>query len=562
MPNSLISIEAKAFMACLVLNNVIMPNTLTSIGVEAFYGCSKLTKVIIPNADSVTTVGEDVFMTSTSLKNIYTYSNNNHNSPLNFMFDEFDNNRKIPLITTPEAPLATSAVAGNGQAKVNFDAPKDNGGSDITDYRINVYSGETFIKTVDTYSAATSAIVTGLTNGTTYKFDVKATNEVGDSKLSNRVETIPVAVATVPDAPIATSAVAGNGQATVNFTAPKNNGGSGITDYKIDVYSGETLIKTVDTHSTATSVIVKELTNGTTYTFDVKATNEVGDSKISNRVETIPVAVATVPDAPVATSAVAGNGQATVNFTAPKNNGGSEITDYKIDVYSGVTLIKTMDTHSTATSVIVKELTNGTTYTFDVKATNEVGDSKISNRVETIPVAVATVPDAPVATNAVAGNGQATVNFTAPKNNGGSKITDYKIDVYSGKTLIKTVDTHSTATSVIVKELTNGTRYTFDVKATNEIGDSKVSNSVETTPVAPTPVTILDPVAAPTPISTPTTISDPVAAPAAISTPTTISTQSMPKTATPYYNYIIIGLMTFMFGLGLWIYDSKRKKVK
>ncbi|SEM64411.1 hypothetical protein [Paenibacillus sp. OV219] len=45
--------------------------------------------------------------------------------------------------------------------------------------------------------------------------------------------------ATVPAAPTNVSAVAGNGRATITFTAPTDNGGSAITEYEVTAWPGD-----------------------------------------------------------------------------------------------------------------------------------------------------------------------------------------------------------------------------------------------------------------------------------------------------------------------------------
>ena len=83
----------------------------------------------------------------------------------------------------------------------------------------------------------------------------------------------------VPAAPTGVTATAGNGSATVSWTAPSNNGGSTITKYTVTPFIGSTAQTpvTVTGSPPATSTTVTGLTNGTSYTFTVTATNANGD---------------------------------------------------------------------------------------------------------------------------------------------------------------------------------------------------------------------------------------------------------------------------------------------
>ena len=86
-----------------------------------------------------------------------------------------DINSAIP-VNVPGIPTGVTAVAGNGQATVSFTAPADNGGSPITGYIVTSSPGN-----ITATGTGTTITVTGLTNGITYTFTVKAVNAVGNS---------------------------------------------------------------------------------------------------------------------------------------------------------------------------------------------------------------------------------------------------------------------------------------------------------------------------------------------------------------------------------------------
>jgi hypothetical protein len=206
------------------------------------------------------------------------------NNAVRKVFDIF-----VPV--APGVPTGVSATAGNAQATVSFTAPLFSGGSAITGYTVtsNPTGG------VDSNAGTTglSHLVTGLANGTAYTFTVTATNGIVGSPSAASGAVTP---GTVPGAPVIGAATAGNGQATVTFTAPGSDGGSAITGYTVTSNPAGGVDSNAGT--TGLSHLVTGLTNGTSYTFTVTATNAAGTSAPSTASSGVVPVAPVAPEAP------------------------------------------------------------------------------------------------------------------------------------------------------------------------------------------------------------------------------------------------------------------------
>jgi alpha-tubulin suppressor-like RCC1 family protein len=199
----------------------------------------------------------------------------------------------VSVSTTPGAPTAVSASASSGSATVSWTAPAFDGGSPVTGYVVTPYIGYYPLPPRAFSSATTTQVISGLSNGWTYRFKVAAFNAAGTgspSRASNPVTPAP----TVPAAPIVGTAIAGDRQATVSWTAPASDGGAAITWYVVTPYIGYLSLGPTWFNSTATTQTITGLTNGTTYRFRVRAYNLLGlsgYSKVSSAVEPTSVTV-------------------------------------------------------------------------------------------------------------------------------------------------------------------------------------------------------------------------------------------------------------------------------
>lgn len=367
-----------------------------------------------------------------------------------------------PAPTVPGAPADVTVSFGDGAVTVAWKAPASDGGSPVTGYTVVSAPGEA-TATVD--GSTLTAQLTGLTNGISYTFQVFATNAVGDGPLS--LAAAPVEPGTVPGAPSVTSVVAGNAQVTLEWTAPAD-GGSPLTGYTITSSSGD-LSTQLPGHTTST--VISGLTNGTPYSFVIVATNEHGAGPASSPSET--VIPRTVPDAVTEVVAVRGNAQVTLTWQASASDGGAELAGYRVTpVPAGAAVTVDADT-LTATVV---DLPNGVAIAFDVVAFNAVGDSEPVTSNEVVP---ATVPDAPAAAEAVRGDREVTLTWTAPASDGGSAVTGYVVTATPGDVSVTTE-----ALTATVNGLANGTEYVFSIAAVNAVGASATLDTLAVTPAA------------------------------------------------------------------------------
>ncbi len=372
----------------------------------------------------------------------------------------------------PSIPLSVVASSGNAEATVTWNAPASTGGSAITAYTVTPSPAGTPMTTNGT---TTNATFTGLTNGTTYTFTVVAQNASGDSPPATSNATTPTATPLAPSAPTAVTATANvDHGATISWTAADNHG-SPLQGYAI-MFGGGTAIL-VGAGASATSIVVTGLTPGTSYNFQMTATNSVGTSPTS-LVSNNMIAATTPSAAPTNVMATANvDHGATVSWTAPASTstGFSPLTKYTVTAAPGGATAMTPD--GATTTAQVTGLTPGTTYAFTVVASNVIGDGPPSS--PSSGVVVVGRLAAPTGVIACGADSQMTVSF-----NPVAGATSY--DVYYNTTTPASAGTKiNMGPSPSPIAVTNGT-YHVVVAAVNAAGEGTLST--DTTAVASTGV--------------------------------------------------------------------------
>ena len=217
----------------------------------------------------------------------------------------------------PSAPTGLTVTAGNAQASLSWTAPTGViAQAPITDYReqYSTNNGTTWTTFTAAASTATSATVTGLTNGTAYLFRVAAVNGVGTGAYTAASSSVTPAAGTPPNAPTSLTATAGNAQIALSWTAPSAPGTSAISGYTVEYTPSGGSAQTVSTGSTSTSYTLTGLTNGTAYTVRVAGVSAAGTGTFTAASSSVtPSAMATVTGGTVITP---GDGYAYRTFTS------------------------------------------------------------------------------------------------------------------------------------------------------------------------------------------------------------------------------------------------------
>jgi hypothetical protein len=396
-----------------------------------------------------------------------------------------------PGATAPTKPSEFIAVLITASSfKVQWSVPLDDGGSRITDFKIETSrdGGQNWTITKGGVSTSTSLTVSGAAPGTTYLVRIAAVNGVGQSEYLTGSVTTLATFASAPKNLISNNL--GSDTMSLGWGLPDSNGGSAITDYKVEVTSNGGSSWTVIPHTVSNSIgfNVTNLLPGRTYQFRVSAVTSVGVGAASNII-TVTTLGAVGPNAP-ASLVVSGVKTNSASLSWPGVVATQMVSNYLVDVSTdGSTWISVSKRVSTSTSLALSGLKLGTSYQVRVAAVNSVGTGAYVYGSFTTLATVSTSPTALVSSN-LSSSGF-TLNWTAPSSNGGAAITDYVVEINVGGFSWSPLSHEVTGdTSITVTGLNPGIKYSVRIKAVNRVGTSKTSTALYVTTLATAPGTV------------------------------------------------------------------------
>lgn len=198
------------------------------------------------------------------------------------------------------------------------------------------------------------------------------TVEDASGDLTRRVTgTVMVAVIDLPSAPLLRAVTAPTQDGAVDLDwAAGANGGSPILEYEVS-YAAQAGAASSRSCALATTCHIDGLSNGRTYTFRVRARNEVGWSAYSNAVEATPNKV---PPAPEAVAIDAGHLSVTVSWRLPESDGSppTHVT-VMLDGLPGTAIVSGVSSHTFVFDAPL--IRDGVSVGASVTAHNELGAS-------------------------------------------------------------------------------------------------------------------------------------------------------------------------------------------
>ena len=378
---------------------------------------------------------------------------------------------------------------------IYWDAPSNDGGSDITGYNIEWSTdGSTWDDLIDNINDHNFNLNSSrLTPGQTFHFRVRAVNSDGEGSPSN----VAMGTALAAGVGVATNVMAtqtSSSEITVSWDAPTDlPQGATVRRYLIYrtddngdfwEYIGVVASAGVFTYTDSDN----SLTLNTTYGYSV-LTQASGDRQVFSSASYVTLSIP--PDAPSSLRATSiRRTSINLSWRAPQNEGSTPISGYRIqsspdttDASNWSNLVA--NTGNTQTSYTVTGLSPNARRFYRIFAINTHRESLQPSNVTSATTLAISAPSAPDGVTAQASGSSVILSWSAP-DNGGSPITGYSISFNDQNTAAGWMpvaeDIASTTRTYTHTNLEFQKTYYYYVTASNALGYSAISDIVSARP--------------------------------------------------------------------------------
>uniref|UniRef100_A0A0N5AQN4 non-specific serine/threonine protein kinase n=1 Tax=Syphacia muris TaxID=451379 RepID=A0A0N5AQN4_9BILA len=370
----------------------------------------------------------------------------------------------------------------NDRIDIEWEAPKDNGGSPIKNYVIEKKEKGSSVWTPagKTGGAETTFSAKGLNPGSEYEFRVIAVNEAGDSEPSEPSDS-QMAKARYVKPEITSAARRFKVKAGLSLTVEAQFIGSPEPQVEWQTKDGKSLpshiISNSKTGETSIFFPATKRSDSGTYTLHLK--NDVGET--SGLFEIVVLDKPSPPVGPIEVTDVTKD-SCTLSWQPSEDDGGAEISNYVVEKRDTQTNTWIpVSAFVPGTSLIVPKLIEGHEYEFRVMAENVHGRSLPINTESPVlakdPFGVPGKPGKPQAVDHDVDHIE--IQWEIPKDDGGNPVMHYEVerkDVKTGR-WIKINTSPVKGTSFYDDRVQKGRTYEYRVTAVNKAGSGKPSDS-------------------------------------------------------------------------------------
>jgi type II secretory pathway pseudopilin PulG len=394
------------------------------------------------------------------------------------------------------APAPTNVQvtqSGQNEITVTWNAVNNSAAGTVNDYQLRLSeNGGAMSTLLGGTSTGTSKVYTGLTNGSTYSFQVAARTIAGTGVFSAATSAT-TSVSTPPTPVVSNSFTYGNmfSDGTVSITKSNGRPVTSVEFFRCATdgtsctsMGTKTLAQGTDDGTTVTWSFRITATSAGTYRTYTVATNSLGTTASSTPSTGQTVTVYNTPSAPITVTVTRTSGTLTVNWTAGGN--ANDTIGYRVYVNGSSIPSKTTSFGTnTASFTSADGFTSGTSYTFSVAAYGNAGESTGTSGGGGQTFASVPSPATVTSVNGGANNYTISVNWNQGAANG-SAISSQLVRCWatSRGASVPTDGTYydltpsASATSGTVTSIgfSSGTTFYCAVRQSNAVGDSSWSN--------------------------------------------------------------------------------------